>query len=78
MIKVFCCCLLALALLFVASCGEQLQERPDYFEGEPGLDYEDGKETSDMEQEKAYLNESIPPLDQQVPAGLETATLGLG
>jgi|GEM_PF-1651236 len=76
--KVFMCCLLALVLLFTAGCGEQLQERPDSSPEESDLDYEAGKDVKDMEQEKAFLNESIPPLDQQLPARLETATLGLG
>ena len=76
--KVFACCLMALVLLFAAACGEQLQERTDSAPEESALDYEHGKDTGDMEQEKAFLNESIPPLDQQVPDRLETATLGLG
>ncbi len=76
--KFFCCCLLALVFLFMAACGEQLQDIPDSSPGESGLNYDHGKDTIDMEQEKAFLNESIPPLDQQVPARLETATLGLG
>lgn len=76
--KVLAWCLVALIFLFMVACGEQLQEIPEAAPNESDLDYESGKDVKDMEQEKAFLNESIPPLDQQVPARLETATLGLG
>jgi len=76
--KILTICLLCLALVIMAGCMGNSQEAHDDTEESELLDHDDRKETNDMEQEKAFLNESKPPLDLQVPPNLETATLGLG
>jgi len=76
--KILTICVFGLALVVTAGCAGNLDEANDVAEESELLDYDDRKETNDMEHEKAFLNDSKPPLDLQVPSNLETATLGLG
>jgi len=76
--KILTICVFGLALVITAGCAGNLDEANDVAEVKELQDFNDRKETNDMEQEKAFLNDSKPPLDLQVPPNLETATLGMG
>lgn len=63
-------------LLIFTGCAEKATESPGY--NELGSQNINGEEESSMEHAKDPNTYTIPPIDQEVPVHLETATLALG
>lgn len=70
--------LLAMTMLIIGGCNEDRDISLNNDDLEIDFKSENGKDNKDMEHERAFLNDSVPPLDLKVPVKLETATLGMG
>ena len=70
--------ILVVMIVSMSGCSDIANRSLENNHHEAGSNNETGKEGSNMEQEQAFLNNSIPPLDARVPENLATATLGLG
>ncbi len=70
--------LLAMTMLIIGGCNDDRDISLNSDDLEIDFESENGKDHKDMEHEKAFLNDSVPPLDLKVPVKLETATLGMG
>lgn len=70
--------LLVIVTLMVGGCTEVRDGIPDNYDHDPNFESDNRKDNNDMEQDRAFLNDSVPPLDLQVPENLETVTLGMG
>ncbi len=74
-LKVILALLISLLVFPVTACEGNL-------DGEPALtgeeEFANGKDDDSMTSEQSFPEYTVPPIDQNVPENLETATLALG
>lgn len=66
-----------LPFLLLTGCESGLDGEPGELEEEE-QQITDGEDEEEMTSEKSFPELTMPPIDQKVPANLETATLALG